>query len=143
METIAVRCVECARTGWGAVLHAPEDGDGALARQWVARIRFHDADDEVSSMIKLTAVSFAVVVLSGCSLMQPNSTSTPKVDLVGGTWVAEDIDGRGVIDDAQSTLVFGTDGKLSGRGACNGYGGTVDVKGAQIIVGELMATKMA
>jgi putative lipoprotein len=81
--------------------------------------------------------------LSGCSLMEPASTSTPKVDLVGGTWVAEDIDGAGVIDDAQSTVQFGNDGRISGRGACNGYSGTVDLKGAQIIIGQLVSTKMA
>jgi putative lipoprotein len=81
--------------------------------------------------------------LSGCSLMEPASTSTPKVELVGGTWVAEDIDGAGVIDDAQSTVQFGNDGRISGRGACNGYSGTVDLKGAQIIIGQLVSTKMA
>jgi putative lipoprotein len=81
--------------------------------------------------------------LGGCSLMEPASTSTPKVDLLGGTWVAEDIDGAGVIDDAQSTVQFGNDGRISGRGACNGYSGTVDLKGAQIIIGQLVSTKMA
>jgi putative lipoprotein len=99
----------------------------------------------------MRAISLKYVVLvgivglsaSGCSLVQPNSTSTPKVDLVGGTWVAEDIDGAGVIDNAQSTLVFGNDGRVSGRGGCNGYSGTVDFKGSQIVVGELMSTKMA
>jgi putative lipoprotein len=69
--------------------------------------------------------------------------STPKVDLIGGTWVAEDIDGAGVIDNAQSTVQFSSDGRISGRGACNSYGGTVDLKGAQIIIGELLSTKMA
>lgn len=93
----------------------------------------------------LSLVSGGVVALwiAGCSLMQPSSTSTPKVDLVGGTWVAEYIDAAGVIDNAQSTLVFGNDGRVSGRGGCNSYAGTVDLKGAQIIVGELMSTKMA
>jgi putative lipoprotein len=81
--------------------------------------------------------------LGGCSLMEPASTSTPKVDLIGGTWLAEDIDGAGVIDDAQSTVQFGNDGRISGRGACNGYSGTVDLKGAQIIIGQLVSTKMA
>ena len=83
------------------------------------------------------------MLMAGCSLMQPNSPSTPKVDLVGGTWLAEDIDGAGVIDDAQSTLEFGTDGRVSGRGGCNRYGGTVKLKGASIIIGELFSTKMA
>jgi putative lipoprotein len=75
--------------------------------------------------------------------MEPASTSTPKVELVGGTWVAEDIDGAGVIDNVQSTLQFGNDGRISGRGACNGYNGIVDLKGAQIIIGQLVSTKMA
>jgi putative lipoprotein len=75
--------------------------------------------------------------------MQPNSTSTPKVDLVGGSWVAEDIDGAGVIDNAQSTLEFGNDGRVSGRGACNRYGGKVELKGASLIFDELASTKMA
>jgi putative lipoprotein len=75
--------------------------------------------------------------------MEPASTSTPKVDLVGGTWVAEYIDDAGVIDDAQSTVQFGSDGRVSGRGGCNSYGGTVEVKGAQIIISQLASTKMA
>ena len=91
----------------------------------------------------LVGLIVGAALLGGCSLMEPASTSTPKVDLVGGTWVAEDIDGAGVIDDAQSTLQFGNDGRISGRGACNSYGGTVDLKGAQIIIGQLVSTKMA
>ena len=94
-------------------------------------------------MYRALLVSILAMTLAGCSLMQPNSTSTPKVDLVGGTWVAEDIDGAGVIDNAQSTLEFGNDGRVSGRGGCNRYGGTIEIKGASIIVGELISTKMA
>jgi putative lipoprotein len=85
----------------------------------------------------------AMTSLPACSLMQPNSASTPKVDLVGGTWIAEDIDGAGVIDNAQSTLEFGTERKVSGRGGCNRYSGTVELKGASLIVGQLISTKMA
>ena len=75
--------------------------------------------------------------------MDPAPTSTPKVDLIGGTWIAEDIDGVRVIDNAQSALQFGNDGRVSGRGACNGYSGTVDLKGATMILGQLALTKMA
>src|SRR5690242_15931167 len=84
-----------------------------------------------------------VAALSGCSLMEPASTSTPKVDLVGGSWLAEDIDGAGVIDDAQSTLQFGNDGRVTGRGGCNTYGGTVELKGARMIISDLASTKKA
>jgi putative lipoprotein len=85
----------------------------------------------------------AAVTMNGCSLMEPASTQTPKADLIGSTWIAEDIDGRGVIDDAQSTLVFGNDGRVSGRAGCNQYGGAVTLKGASMIVDQVFATKMA
>jgi putative lipoprotein len=91
----------------------------------------------------LILVGIALMCLAACSLMQPSSPSTPKVDLVGGTWALEDIDGAGVVDDAQSTLEFGPDGRVSGRGGCNRYSGNVEVKGASIVVGELISTKMA
>jgi putative lipoprotein len=93
----------------------------------------------------MRALVLIAVVLSmvGCSLIEPSSKSTPKVDLVGGKWVAEYIDDAGVIDDAQSTVVFGNDGRISGRGGCNSYGGTVDLKGAQMIINQLASTRMA
>ena len=94
-------------------------------------------------MARGVLAGLAMLAFGGCSLMQPNSPSTPKVDLVGGTWVAENIDGKGVVDDARSTLEFGTDGRVSGRGGCNQYNGTIDVKGASIFLGQLISTKMA
>jgi len=84
-----------------------------------------------------------MLATSGCSLLEPASTDTPKAELVGSTWLAEDIDGGGVIDDAQSTLVFGTDGRVSGRAGCNQYSGTVTRKGASMIIDQVMSTKMA
>lgn len=92
----------------------------------------------------LIAIATATALaLGGCSLMEPASVETPKVQLIGSTWLAEDIDGGGVIDDAQSTLVFGTDGRVSGRAGCNQYGGAVTVKGASMIVDQVFSTKMA
>jgi putative lipoprotein len=90
----------------------------------------------------LAGATIALAV-GGCSLMEPASVETPKVELIGSTWLAEDIDGGGVIDDAQSTLVFGTDGRVSGRGGCNQYGGAVTLKGASMIVDQVFSTKMA
>jgi len=93
----------------------------------------------------LTGGAAAVLLLAtgACSLMQPSSTDTPKAELVGSTWLAEDIDGRGVIDNAQSTLIFGTDGRVSGNAGCNRYGGTVALKGASLLVDQVFSTKMA
>ena len=89
------------------------------------------------------ATAVAVLATSACSLTQPNSTDTPKAELIGSTWLAEDIDGKGVIDNAQSTLIFGTDGRVSGNAGCNRYGGVVTLKGASLLVDQVFSTKMA
>lgn len=88
-------------------------------------------------------VGVVTLLASGCSLMQPSSATTPKVDLLNSTWIAESIDGAGVIDNAQSTLVFGPDGRVSGRAGCNQYGGAVKIGGASMIMDQVFATKMA
>lgn len=59
------------------------------------------------------------------------------------TWVAEDIDGKGVIDNAQSTLNITPDGKVTGRGGCNGYFAQAKVDGDRITIGKAGATMMA
>jgi putative lipoprotein len=75
--------------------------------------------------------------------MHSNPGTAPKVDLVGSTWLAEDIDGGGVIDNAQSTLVFNKDGRVSGLAACNQYGGTVKLSGESMIIEDVFSTLMA
>lgn len=84
----------------------------------------------------------ACLVFAGCSLVRPDSAATPKADLTG-TWLAEDIDGAGVVDNAQSTLEFAPDKRVSGRGGCNRYGGSVQLSGASIVMSDLFSTKMA
>lgn len=60
--------------------------------------------------------------------------------LFGVTWLAEDIEGGGVIDYAQSTLTIAADGKVSGRGGCNTYFATAEVDGASISIGTVGST---
>lgn len=36
-------------------------------------------------------------------------------------WRAEDIGGRGVVDNSEVTLMLGGDGKIGGKSGCNGY----------------------
>jgi putative lipoprotein len=90
----------------------------------------------------MTFFAACLAVVAGCSLVRPDSAATPKVDLTGA-WLAEDIDGAGVIDNAQSTLELGTDDRVAGRGGCNRYGGSVKVSGASMLMSELFSTKMA
>jgi len=63
--------------------------------------------------------------------------------LLDATWVAEDINGKGVIDNAQSTLSVTADGKVAGSGGCNRYFAQAEVSGDKIRIGKAGATMMA
>ncbi len=60
-----------------------------------------------------------------------------------GKWLAEDIAGGGVIDNAQSTLEISDDGSVSGSTAVNRYGGKAKVEGQNIAFGPLAMTRRA
>jgi heat shock protein HslJ/phosphoglycolate phosphatase-like HAD superfamily hydrolase len=60
-----------------------------------------------------------------------------------GKWLAEDIEGRGVIDRAQSTLEIGEEGEATGNTAVNRFRGSFDRKGQQIQFGRLATTRRA
>jgi heat shock protein HslJ/phosphoglycolate phosphatase-like HAD superfamily hydrolase len=66
----------------------------------------------------------------------------PQVDLTGN-WLAEDIAGGGVIDNAQSTLEIGKDGSVSGSTAVNRYSGKAKIEGEKIEFGPLATTRRA
>jgi putative lipoprotein len=63
--------------------------------------------------------------------------------LVGPTWVAEDIDGGGVIDDLQSHITFTADGQVHGSGGCNNFTGSYTLEGATLALGPLARTRKA
>ena len=67
--------------------------------------------------------------------------------LVGPTWVAEDIDRRGVIDSLQSVVAFTPEGRAQGQGGCNSFTGGYTVDGDALVIGgedgRLATTMMA
>jgi putative lipoprotein len=63
--------------------------------------------------------------------------------LIGTSWLAEDIGGRGVIDNAQTTITFDAEGRVAGSGGCNRYFGPVTIEGSAISFGDIGATRMA
>lgn len=64
-----------------------------------------------------------------------------EANLLGTAWLAEDIDGRGVIDRARSTLEFPITGQVAGLAACNRYFGAVSLTADTIAVGNLASTR--
>jgi putative lipoprotein len=85
---------------------------------------------------------FGIAPLVFASLLLPGASAAPAT-LFDTVWLAEDIGGRGVIDDAQSTFSVAADGKVTGRGGCNGYFAEAVVEGDRISIGKAGATMMA
>ena len=63
--------------------------------------------------------------------------------LAGTRWLLEDLSGAGVIDDAQATLEFADDGRVSGSTTCNRFTGPATVSGESISFGPLATTRRA
>jgi heat shock protein HslJ len=68
--------------------------------------------------------------------------------LAGRTWRMSMVNnGKGGVTSpvvgGAVTAVFGTDGKLSGNGGCNSYGGDYKVDGEKLTISSLVATLMA
>jgi heat shock protein HslJ len=70
-----------------------------------------------------------------------SGASGGTVALVGPTWVAEDIGGRGVIDYLQSYVTLTADGRAHGSGGCNNFSGEYALAGETLDLGPLARTK--
>jgi len=79
-----------------------------------------------------------VIILMGCATVQAD---TDKEPLTGRTWLAEDINGKGVIDMLQTTIEFAEDGKIGGNAGCNRYFGSAKITDQNIEFSPLGATR--
>lgn len=66
-----------------------------------------------------------------------------STELTGKTWLVEDLNTAGVIDIAQTTLIFSPDGRVSGSTGCNQYTGSYDIEGDDIIFSQIATTRKA
>jgi heat shock protein HslJ len=58
-------------------------------------------------------------------------------------WRAEDVGGRGIIDNSEVTLMLGSDGKVGGKSGCNGYSANYQVTGDVLkVYPPMIGTKM-
>lgn len=89
----------------------------------------------------------AIVLLMPVRLTAATAAGAPRDVLAGAEWRLTSF-GKG---DAQSSLVegsvvtikFGADGKVTGSGGCNSYGGEYRVRDENISFGRLISTKRA
>jgi heat shock protein HslJ len=85
------------------------------------------------------ALASCTFLISACGVTTPGSSIEGAWELEGGF-----IDGRpiSIVDGYPITLTI-EDGTLSGRAACNGYGGTYTLASGRLTLGDLAWTEMA
>ncbi|MGL4264040.1 MAG: META domain-containing protein [Afipia sp.] len=84
---------------------------------------------------RFAALAVLTVLFTGLAAADP---ATPA-----GKWLAEDIDGGGVIDRLQTTLEIRDDGMVTGMGGCNRYAGSAKFDGTTIKFLPMASTRMA
>jgi heat shock protein HslJ len=83
-------------------------------------------------------IAALALILAGCA-----GKGEPTSEAVGPVWGAVSIADKAVLDHALITLQLDGDGRASGKGGCNGYGGSYTLEGSTLRFGPLAATKMA
>jgi heat shock protein HslJ len=78
------------------------------------------------------------------SLAAAPAAGSPAVKAVKDVWWrAEDIGGAGVVDNSNSTLMFGSDGKVAGKSGCNNYSANYQLSGAKLrVFPPMIGTRM-
>jgi len=78
------------------------------------------------------------LLLAGCASAHAGA-DVPKD--ITGTWLVEDVDNTGVIDNARLSVAFDAQGRVSGLSGCNQYSGTYTGDGTALKVGPLLSTR--
>jgi putative lipoprotein len=71
-------------------------------------------------------------------VQDPSDATSPA-----GRWLAEDINGGGVIDNLQTVLEIAADGTVTGTGGCNALTGKAVISADQIAFGAIASTRRA
>ena len=85
----------------------------------------------------------ALLLLAITSFANATEVNMTEFELTDTEWWAEDIDGKGVIDMAHTTLHFLEGGRVAGDTGCNRYNGSVEISGASISFGPMAGTRKA
>jgi heat shock protein HslJ len=97
-------------------------------------------------MVRRTASKTIVLALAfglvGCESAVSDDNAGDDARLTQQDWVAQSIAGKPVVQIGRVTLSF-AEGRVSGRGGCNLYSGTVEYGKGAIKIGPLISTKMA
>jgi len=99
--------------------------------------------DNMSGMTypKTVMVTYDTTSLNGCG-------GDPATLLSRGEWMVEDVNGGGIVDRSQGTLLFtgtenGEEHRVGGRSFCNRYTASYELTGEGLTIGNAAVTRMA
>jgi len=93
-----------------------------------------------ASLLPISVIALMSILAAGCGSHGPTRAPDGGLDLVGTRWLAEDIDGRGVIDMLQSTIEFDSNQSVRANGGCNSAFGSAKIDGDRIEFGAFGTT---
>ena len=95
--------------------------------------------------MRLFAFALAVTMaLAGCAVAAPQSNPPTAPHLEGTQWRFVTLRGKSIPDAVHATLRFDDQGRVSGRGGCNSYGGSfASGNDGALHFGQMMSTRMA
>jgi heat shock protein HslJ len=143
-------------TGWTLELDTPTTVDGKQVSS--IQVRYH----KIAKLEKLQNQHVTVTgtityqqgvetgeqpVLNVSSIKQAKTSASPapagSFSLSNSEWLLKSLTGNDVLDSVQATLAFPEEGKIAGKGSCNRFFGTVEIKGDAIKLSPLGSTRMA
>lgn len=95
---------------------------------------------------KMSAAVAAALLAAACvttPVGSPGASVTSVERLAAREWLIEDIENRGVVDNSRATLLFGSDGRLSGSSTCNRLIASYHTDGAKLSIDTVGLTMMA
>ena len=90
-------------------------------------------------MYKFLCFGLLVLLLISCG----KSKEDPEAfgNIRGVTWQLSDMSDKAIDNNIITTLVFGDDNKISGKGGCNNYFGTYDLYSNGITISDIGSTR--
>lgn len=88
--------------------------------------------------------AFALMVfLTACASAAPQGSTPGPLRLAGTQWRFVELGGHDVPPAVKATLVFESNGHVSGHAGCNSYGGPWAASNGALHFGGMISTKMA
>ena len=97
-------------------------------------------------LVLIAAVAAAVLVLVGCAYRGPKTEPGPGSTLINTYWKLLSIDGVALDPPTgrkEAHLILRPDYRVTGFGGCNTFNGNWEQEDERLMIGPLMATRMA